>query len=222
MRFIYLFSSFVLLLLSVSVGQAASPGPGWQAGHLTWWDGTVLAGDLAYNWQAEMVLLRETDGRIRTFSAGQVRQFGWSASAGQKARYFIALPGSNNQLPDRPAFFEVCAEGTMTVVRRMKQTHGLFRRPYANPVRGFDPETPDPHDSFFDYFAHIDGQFLPFRRFYTAIYLARMSAHRRELQQYIQVHRLNEKSQFGQLRIIEQYNRLAEQPMASVRTPPIH
>jgi hypothetical protein len=198
---------------------AGSPGPPWQTGYLVLADGNRLAGDLDYNWQAETVLLREPDGRIRAFSASQVQQFGWQASPSQRARLFVALPGSINQLPASLAFFEVCAEGPLTVVRRMKRTHGLFKRAYSNPIRNFDPETPDPHDSFFDYFAYVDGQFLSFKRFYVDIYLARMAAYQQELRQFVQTRHLNEKSQFGQLRIVEQYNQLVERQTASVKTP---
>lgn len=203
-------------LIDVSAGI---PKPTWQTGYLILTDGDKRAGELDYNWQAETVLLREPDGRIRAFSASQVQQFGWQASPGQKARLFITLPGSIRQAPASLAFFEVCAEGPIMVVRRMKRAHGLFRRAYNNPIRNFDPETPDPHDSFFDYFAHINGQFLSFKRFYVAIYQAHMAAYRQELQQFVQVRHLNEKSQFGQLRIVEQYNRLAERQTASVNTP---
>lgn len=198
---------------------AGRPKPTWQTGYLILADGSRLSGDMDYNWQAETVLLREPDGRIRAFSAGQVQRFGWQASASQKARLFVTLPGSVSQLPASPAFFEVCVEGSLTVVRRMKRTHGLFKRAYHNPIRNFDPETPDPHDSFFDYFAHVDGQFLSFKRFYADIYLARMAMYQQELQQFVQTRHLNEKSQFGQLRIVEQYNRLVERQMALVKTP---
>lgn len=218
MRVIHLLVLFGFLFSTSGKGYANRPKPTWQTGHLILTDGTRLSGDLDYNWQAETVLLREPDGRIRAFSATQVEQFSWQASPNQRARLFVTLPGSIRQMPTSLSFFEVCAEGPLTVVRRMKRTHGLFRRAYNNPIRNFDPETPDPHDSFFDYFAHVDGQFLSFKRFYVDIYLTRMAAYRQELQQFVQTRHLNEKSQFGQLRIIEQYNRLVERQTASVRT----
>lgn len=194
-----------------SPGLAALPKPGWQSGQITGWDKTVLTGDLCYNWLIETVLFRRTDGRIQTFSANQVSQFGWFDSVTNTYRDFRVLSHEVPNSRSSRAFFEVCMDGPLTVVRQLKPLRGLRKHLFSHPAYFTDEPDLAQNIEFFDYFVYDAGRLRAIDRFYTDVYAPLMSAYKPQLEQYIQVHHLNDRTLLGRLVLIDRYNIMVRQ-----------
>lgn len=212
---------FVLFFVSISSSKPLKTI--WYSGELALFDNVTLKGDLSYNWSAEMVLLRQPNGHIRTYSAYQVKQFEWFDFAQSKQRKFISL---SRELVDKrlnQTFYEVCLNGFLPVIRRLKRPHGLFKRAFNHPGQYNDTQQLAQNMDFFEYYAYDDGQFLALDRFYTDIYEPRLATYDRELQTYMRNHNINERSLLGRIVLIGQYNLLEQenQKTASSRSADI-
>lgn len=183
----------------------------WHPGRLALSDQDTLKGDLSYNWSAEMVLLRQPNGHIRTYSAYQVREFEWFDFAQSKQRKFVSLSRSLAGQRTSQTFYEVCMDGSLPVVRRLKRPHGLFKRAFNHPGHYNDTQQLAQNMDYFEYFAYDDGRFLALDRFYTDIYEPRLATYDRELQTYMRNHNINERSLLGRIVLISQYNFLQQE-----------
>ena len=187
------------------------PDPLWQAGKIVLLDETVQEGELSYNWLMETVLVREADGRVRTFTANQVSRFSWFDADQNKQREFRTFAGFDPKRQNRSAFFEVCMNGSLAVVRRLRHPHGLLKHKFNHPTYFADKPTVAQNTDYFDYFVYDTGRLLAMDRFYNDIYLPLMTTYDRQLQQYAHMHQINDRSLLGRLVLISQYNWLTEQ-----------
>lgn len=197
--------------------QAFSSKIVWNAGQITFWNQTTLAGDLSYNWLAEMIVVRQTDGRVSAFSADQVYQFGWFDFKQHKYRSFKSL----NTFADNDrmgyGFFEIYINGSLTVIRHLKRTHGLFKRIFGHPANFSDTPSLAENPDHFDYYVQETGHhLLALDRFYTDIYSPLMIDYDRQLQTYIKKHNINYRSLLGRLVLISHYNFLVQQDAGKV------
>ncbi len=218
LRFAIIFP-LLITLFCVSPIFAALPKPNWHSGQITRWDKTILIGDLYYNWLMKTVLFRQADGRIRSFSANQVSQFGWFDFTTNTYRDFRVL---NHQVAgDRSsqAFFEVCMDGPLTVIRQLKPLRGLRKHLFSHPAYFADKPALSQNTDFFDYFVYDAGRLRAVDRFYTDVYEPLMTAYKAKLDHYVQVHNLNNRTLLGRLVLIDQYNTMVRQEarMASVK-----
>lgn len=200
----------MIVLFLVLPTMASSPKITWQAGHLLFWDKTVLEGDLSYNWAAEMISLREPDGRIRAFSANQVSEFGWFDFSVHKQRNFVSLVKQLDKSRVSQAFFEICVDGSLPVVRRLRTRHGFLKRTFSHPVYSNDQPTLTQNAEHFDYFVYDAGRLLALDRYYLDIYDPLMTAYDRELHQYALSHNINDRTLPGRLVLINHYNWLVQ------------
>ncbi|GAB4040502.1 hypothetical protein [Spirosoma jeollabukense] len=198
----------ILVLFCVFSAQASPEKEVWHTGHITLWDKTVLEGNLSYNWLAEMVMFRQSDGRLYTLSANQVVQFGWFDYSLHKNRDFRSLSGSPTKNHDNRTFFEVWMDGPLTVVRRLRRPHGLFKRAFGHPSNYADQPIMAQSTDLFDYYVQDAGQLMALDRFYLEIYQPLMMTYDRELQAYVQQHNINTRTLLGRLVLIDQYNSL--------------
>ncbi|GAB3942920.1 hypothetical protein GCM10028805_08300 [Spirosoma harenae] len=209
----YLFSIILLpiVLFNVFSVQAATPKPIWYSGKVILWDKTSLEGDLSYNWLLESILFRQLDGRILTFSTKQVSQFGWFDFSVHKYRNFKAL--DNNEVKDQvhQSFFEICQDGPLIVVRRIKPLRGLRKHMFTNPTYYADQPSMVENSDLFDYFVYDAGRLRNIDRFHSEVYLPLMTTYDKQLQTYVQRHNINNRSLFGRLLLIHQYNMMVEQ-----------
>lgn len=201
----FLFSA-IIVLFSLSPIRAFYPKVIWHAGHIELWDRTDLEGDLSYNWAAEMVSIRQEDGRIRTFSANQVARFGWFDYSQHKLRNFVSLVKPVDKDLTNQAFYEVCMDGSLTVVRRLRQSRGLLKRLLSHPAHATDQPSLSQDMDHFDYFVCDAGRLLALNRFYIDIYEPLMTTYKKELSQYVQTHNINDRSLPGRLVLIDRYN----------------
>ncbi len=218
----YASTLLVLIVLFLSqVTLAKPPLPVWRSGQLAFWNGASAQGELAYNWSAEMVLLRLPTGQIRTYSASQVRQFGWFDPNQHKQRIFVSLARNHADEQTAHGFYEVCLDGSLTVVRQLKRQRGWLSRSFHRPEQLIDtPELADLQEPF-NYFVYDEGQFLTFERFFPDIYHPHMISQSRELDDFVLSHNLNARTILGQLILVDRYNNLSKngQQTASARTP---
>jgi hypothetical protein len=212
MKLLYkLILSALIVFFHVFPVQANLPKPVWQSGQLVLLDKTVLEGDLCYNWLTETVLLRQLDGRVNTFSANQVNQFGWFDFSIHKYRTFKVLASAESKIQTKHSFFEICMDGSLVVVRNLRQPRGLFKRAFSHPAHFADQPIMAQSTDYFNYYVYDAGHLLALNRFYTDIYDPLMTAYDKVLKKYIQVHNINDRNLFGRLVLIDRYNALVEQ-----------
>ncbi|GAB3800215.1 hypothetical protein GCM10028819_25090 [Spirosoma humi] len=211
MKTVYTFTFAVFFVFfSSTVTLASYPKVIWHAGHIELWDRTDLEGDLSYNWAAEMVSIRQEDGRIRTFSANQVARFSWFDYSQHKLRSFISLTKPVDKGLTNQAFYEVCMDGSLTVVRRLRQSHGLLKRLLSHPAHATDQPILSQNMDLFDYSVYDAGRLLALNRFYIDIYEPLMTTYKKELSHYVQIHNINDRTLPGRLVMIDRYNWFAQ------------
>lgn len=211
------FSTIYLLivLFFASPAQAALPETAWRTGHLTLWDKTVLEGELSYNWCIELVLFRQSDGRVRTFSADQVSQFSWFDFADLKERDFVSLSNPAKNARPGQIFVEVCMDGPLRVVRRLRPLRGFFKGVFSHPAHFTDQPAFAQNTDYFDYFVYDAGRLRALDRFYIDIYRPLMTTYDKELQAYVAIHNINDRTLPGRLVLIDYYNFLTQQDSRS-------
>ncbi|MFD2936776.1 hypothetical protein [Spirosoma flavum] len=200
----------LIVLFSVSSIQANQPKIIWQNGHLVLWNKMILEGDVAYNWSAEMVLLRQSDGRLHTYSANQVSQFGWFDMDQHKRRNFVSLVKPIDKDRTNRVFLEICVDGPLAVVRRLRQPHGLLKRMFSHPSYSTDQPIMAQNHDLFVYFVYDAGNLLEMDRFYSDIYQPLMTTYDHELRQYVRDHNINDRTILGRLVLIDRYNSLVQ------------
>jgi hypothetical protein len=201
----------IIALFCVTSVHAAYPGAIWQKGYVLLWNQTALEGELTYNWSAEMVSFRQEDGRISTFSANQVSRFGWFDYSQHKHRSFLSITQPVNKDREGQVFFEVCMDGQLPVVRRLRKSRGLLKRAFSHPTYSADRPVMAQNTDLFDYYVFDDGQLLALDRFHVEIYEPLMKSYDQEIRRYVTTHNINDRSTSGQLVIIDHYNWLAKQ-----------
>ncbi|UFH53848.1 hypothetical protein [Spirosoma sp. KNUC1025] len=158
-------------------------------------------------------MVRQSNGRLATFSANQVSTFGWYDDTQHKQRDFqsieVGVPENSNHA--MRAFYEVCMDGSLTVVRRLTRPHGLFKRAFGHPANYADQATMAQNTDHFDYFVHDAGHLLPLSRFYTDVYNPLMNAYDQKLQEFVITHNINTRTTIGRLILVDHYNFLVQQ-----------
>ncbi|GAB4028017.1 hypothetical protein [Spirosoma koreense] len=200
----------IIVLFLVNSAQAAMPKPIWQSGQITLWDKQTIEGQITYNWLAEMIMFRQEDGLVRTFSADQVYRFGWFDYSISKYRAFRSLPATDNKYRNQYAFYEVCMDGPMSVVRRLRRPHGLWKRAFGHPSHYTDQPVLAQDTDHFDYFVQDASQLINMNQFYLEIYSPLMTTYDKEIQDYVLRHNINTRSLHGRLVMIDHYNFLVQ------------
>jgi hypothetical protein len=202
--------AFIIVFFLYYPSHASPPKFNWCAGQLQRLDHVILEGNVSYNWSAEMVLLRQPDGRIQTFSANQISSFSWFDTTLSKRRNFVSIdnPAQKDRL--KKTFYEVALDGPLTVVRRLRQRQGLLKQMFSHPLNFNDQPMLSQNTDHFDYFVYDAGRLLAFDQFYAAIYGPLMTTYDQELRQYVLTHNINDRMSPGRLMLIDRYNTLVQ------------
>lgn len=211
-------SPLLFILFLTNHGQAAHPKAAWQTGQLELWNKTILAGELSYNWGAEMVSVRQADGRVRTFSANQASHFSWFDYSVHRQRHFVSLEKALDKERSSQVFYELCMDGPLAVVRRMRKPNGLLKRWFRHPALLTDQPAIAQDISLFEYFVYDAGRLLSIDRFYSDIYQPLMTSYKQELYQYVQTHNINDHLLPGRLIVINRYNWLVQHDTKAAST----
>ena len=210
-RYFTVIFSVLIVFFHVHSAFATLPKLSWHSGQITGWDKTVLTGEVSYNWLIRTVSFRQEDGRIRSFSANQVSQFGWFDFDTHTYRDFRVLKHEGSNSRPSQAFFEVCTDGPLTVVRQLKPLRGLQKHLFSHPAYFADEPALAQNTDFFEYFVYDAGRLRAIDRFYTDVYEPLMTAYKKQLTRYIQTHNLNDRTLLGRLILINRYNSMVEQ-----------
>lgn len=210
MKTIYTFTFALLFVLFYVISNAKPINPLWRAGQIRFWNNVVLEGDIAYNWSAEMVSLRQQDGRVQTYSANQAAGFGWFDYEQSKQRNFVSVTRPLDNERTSQCFFEVCTDGPLTVIRRFRKRHGPLKNLFSHPEHSSDQPTISQDTDLFEYFVFDAGRLLALNKFHTDIYKPLMTAYHEELRQYILSHNINDRALQGRLLLIGRYNTMVQ------------
>lgn len=196
----------IVLWLSTAGGSArAKTPPTWSSGELVLSDGTVLTGELNYNWKAEIVQLRQANV-LKAFSAYQVRGFRYFDHVQNSLRKFIAMEYPVNSTVYRPLFLEEMLSGPLTVYRRLRHTHQWLR--VVSPASfGRDDELIKDVDNF-SYFVIDGNKMIDLDDFRRTLWPRMESEFDKELKRYVTKMQVNLSSTLARLLLINHYNYL--------------
>jgi hypothetical protein len=123
----------VLLLLPLIAGQVNAqewPSDLWHEGKLVLVEGDTLRGLIKYDLQQDLVQYNLSDKRTEAFSARKVLFFEIFDTSVRKYRMFFALPYTTATSYRAPVFFELLAEGKITLLSRESLEYRTYNSPY--------------------------------------------------------------------------------------------
>ncbi len=195
-----------LIMAAVTVELLAST-PVWNKGYVTLPDGRRLEGELNYNWKAEVVQLRLSDGLVKAYSAGYVDSFIYYDKIQQIIRTFssVDLPGLEQGF--RPVFMEEVTTGPLTIYRRLRHTHEFIKITRPS-MYNDDSELVKDIDNFVYLVVDVDGQAFDLTSFSKDLW-PRMSTYQEQLTQYLKVREMDMSNTLARILLINQYNYLS-------------
>ena len=110
----------VFLLISVGVSSAQQfPFEFWHEGKIVLESSDTLKGLVKYDLQNDLLQLKRAS-QLESYSARKVLFFEIFDQSAKRYRAFYSLPYSQNNTYNTPTFFELLAEGKLTVLTREK------------------------------------------------------------------------------------------------------
>lgn len=123
---LFLFSLFFICALASHAQQF--PFEFWHDGKIVLDDGDTLKGNVKYDLQNDLLQLQQGD-KLESFSARKVLFFEIFDGSVKRYRTFYSLPYSSAGQYKAPVFFELLAEGKLTVLCR----EAIELRTYSSP-----------------------------------------------------------------------------------------
>lgn len=194
----------VLILLVFSFTTKAYMNYGsWCNGQITLENGEVIEGEINYDLKFEVIQIRD-NGIVRAFTAEGVAYFTMFDHIKSRPRNFISLEHQVGFGYERKTFFEIVAEGNITVLRKSK----YIRRPritenyraphiYLNVVCKHS------------YFALRGKEWVEIINFEAQV-LPWMNDFEQEVGHYVKKGRLKLKDVHEQMQVVTLYNQLCD------------
>lgn len=182
----------------------------WNSGILLLTNGVKLTGSLNYNWKAEIIQLKRTEGTIKAFSASQVRSFTYFDNKANLLRRFVSVDFPVRSSLVRTIFLEELAEGPMMVYRRLRHMREPIKL-IKPAMYGHDTELLKDYDNFQYLVLTHEDSFVQLDNFNLAIWPQLEQEFGDELRQYIRVHGLDTSNTVSKLILIAHYNALKQQ-----------
>ena len=207
---------FSLLIWSLSLATASGNDNNWNTGSVIMPDGHKVEGQLNYNWKAEVLQVKLSDGTLRAYSAGRISSFMFFDETQNLLRRFstIAFVGSDDK--QRFAFMEECTTGKLSVYRRLRHPHEFIKIARASMFTN-DKEMVRDYDNFV-YIVLDDSQVVDLDRFGVDLWPRMREEFGKPLTEYVKARQLDISSTVAKLMLINQYNYLKikadEQTMA--------
>jgi hypothetical protein len=129
MRGLKLFIGLMLITVQVSVAQQW-PFEFWHDGKIILESGDTLRGLLKYDLQQDLVQYDNQRGSVEAFTPRKVLIFEIFDKTSNRYRYFYSLPFAFTGNYRTPIFFELLAEGKMTLLCREAMEYRTFSSPY--------------------------------------------------------------------------------------------
>ncbi|GAA4468921.1 hypothetical protein GCM10023189_55080 [Nibrella saemangeumensis] len=201
----------------ITLGKtAASPG-NWNTGKLVLRNGTVVTGEINYNWKAEIVQLRMPSGTVKAYSAFQVDHFIYFDNGQNTLRKFVSIDYPVRRTLTRQLILEEFTSGPYMVYRRLR--HGREPIKVAQPVLyADDSELVKDYDSF-NYYVYTNNTFTNLDYFDRELWPQMEQEFGDELKQFIQTRQINISSTVARLMIISHYNYLKDNMPQAEESP---
>jgi len=200
---IFLFTLTAWLVVASGNAQATH-SPVWNTGEVYLSDGALLKGELSYNWQAEVVLLRQNK-LVKAFSARNVTGFKFFDDAQNTLRTFITVTYPFRKHRRQSVIVEQLNNGLLTVYRVVWPKHlflnmsHLINNKDVNLVKD---------ESDFDYFVADGTRITPLRDFNRKLWPRMTQLCGSTLQQYAKERGLTLDSTTDRLILINKFNYL--------------
>ncbi|GAA5028863.1 hypothetical protein GCM10011506_13840 [Marivirga lumbricoides] len=124
---------FILFLFgSVVLHSQDLPNEMWHPGLVVLEEGDTLRGQIQYDFKTNLVQLA-IDNKIKTFSSQQVLFLNFHCQFFKRFRYFYSIPYRLKGSMNVPVFFEILAEGRLTLMSREYVVVESINR-YGNPM----------------------------------------------------------------------------------------
>lgn len=193
----------ILIFITVTVKLLAGT-PVWNTGYVVLHDGRRLEGQLNYNWKAEVIQVRLSDGLVKAYSAGHADAFVYFDDSQQLVRTFssVNLPGPAWE--SRPVFLEEVSTGPLTVYRRLRHAHEFIKIARAS-MYSNDSELIKDVDNFTYLVIDLEGQVFNLDLFDRAIW-PKMGTYQTQLTNYMKSRELDASTTIARLLLIHQYN----------------
>ncbi len=198
-KYLYVF----ILLLSSFAAKAANDDGLWCNGRIELDNGELLEGEINYDLKFEVIQIR-TNGMLRAFTAENVVHFSLFDPVKYRQRDYVSLEYEVSEAYKRKTFFEVVADGNLTVLRKSR----YVRRPRIT------EDNRAPHIYLnnvcrHSYFVVKDQKWTEIDNFKTTV-LSWMDDFEQEIDQYISQHRLKLKNLTDRMRVVSVYNQLSD------------
>lgn len=200
--------------------DARANDPVWNNGHVLLSNGQRINGQLSYNWKAEVLRVRTTDGILKAYSAQKVDSFVYFDATQNVLRRFDAvdLPASSEM--SRTVFLEECTLGHFTVYRRLRHPKELIKitRPLSFQD---DTELLKDIDNFSYVVIDADGDITDLQNFDSTVWPRMLDDYRPQLTEYMHQRQLDPSQTAARLMLINQYNYLREYRPSHANKPVI-
>ncbi len=136
------FFSLLIVLLTLGISPAFSqdlPQEMWHPGMIVLDSEDTIRGKIQYDFESNLVQY-SVDKRIRTFSSQNVLYFSFHCQFFKRFRYVYSLPYQLKGRMNVPIFFEILAEGRITLMCReyiVTESNTRFGNPFYSQGRGF-------------------------------------------------------------------------------------
>lgn len=194
-----------MLLLFLTDTAYAAYGYGlWCNGYVKLDDGEILEGEINYDLKFEVIQIK-TNGMVRAFTAENVSHFSIFDPIKHRQRDYISLAYEVSNAYKRRTFFEVVADGSITVLRKSR----YIRRPRITEdyrAKHIYLNTVCKHS----YFAVKGSQWAEIEQFEPTV-LAWMDDFEKEIDQYINKYKLKLKKLNEKMHIVSIYNQLSHE-----------
>ena len=189
----------------------------WNRGKLELASGITLDGELNYNWKAEIVQIRLTDGTVKAYSAFQVNRFVYFDDIHNARRTFVSMVFPIKPALNRPLFLEECEAGPMMVYRRLRHQHEPIRM--ANPSQfGSDEILYNDLDSFV-YYVFNEDSIVELNHFDRDLWPRMKAEFGKQLTLYRSNQHLDVNTTLTKLLLIAQYNALKSVDISASASP---
>ena len=175
----------------------------WHDGKIVLEDGDTLVGLVKYDQQQDLVQFNNAKDVTNIFTARKVLYFEIFDAKAKRYRKFFALPYSTAGQYKAPLFFELLAEGKLTLLSREFVELRTISSPHS--VHGYTREVLAHRFFFLTTQGEID-EFIGKRRDLLKL----MGKKAKDVDKFIRINRLNVGEKYHMVRIIDYYNSLFE------------
>ncbi len=190
---------FFLLIMARQSSAQNWPSELWHDGKIVLTNGDTLRGLIKYDLQQDLVQYTLEDKRTEAFSARKIMFFEIFDETVRQYRQFFALPYTTTTGYRAPVFFELLADGKLTLLSRESLEYRTYNSPYY--LGGYSRQML----VYKFYFLDEKGKIIEFNG-NKADLLNLMGRKSDDVEKYIKEHKLKVDDKYDFARIVAYYN----------------